>query len=225
MPLTFDRNIKASDVLTSLTIIISIVALVTTWTKDRESREREQADRVRASAAKTLAKLERWQGLQLSLYQELQPVYVETSELLEKHFSVVAARDHLWKQINLQRVRIASRVLDEGIETAYVDLFAYRPSIRGPFLLAVSQLKAEESAATERLLIDTQAAAMSFDGKKSSYTTAMLGNALRAASSRIKDGFSKQSNVVLEPIRQELYAVVSADDKTLLYAPRNGSGK
>jgi hypothetical protein len=114
MSLIVDRTLKAGDVLTSLTIIVSVVALITTLTKERDTRTREQADRVRVAAAKTLAKLERWQSLQLSLYQELQPVYVDVSESLARRFDVVAARDYLWKQVNAQRVRIAARILDVG---------------------------------------------------------------------------------------------------------------
>lgn len=220
MALTLDRTIKASDVLTSLTIILSVIALLYSWSKDQDSRTREQADRVRTAAAKTLAKLERWQGLQRSMYSELQPVYVETSEMLAKRFDVIAARDYLWKQINAQRVRIAARVLDEGIETAYVDLFAYYPSVRESFLSAVAKLKEGEETAASKLLRNTQTAVMSFNGKKVGYSTAMLGNALREAALPIEESFVRNSNQTLEPIRSQLYSLISRDDQTLLSQSR-----
>jgi hypothetical protein len=162
-----------------VTIIVSVVALVITWTKDRDVRVHEQADRVRAAAAKTLAKLERWQTLQLSLYDQLQPVFVETSEVLDKEFNVIGTRDYLWKQINAQHTSISAKGLEEGFETAYIDLFAYYPSIRRTFLDVVVSLKAAEQSAVESLLLDTQRAVMSFEGNKSAYSTARLGNALR----------------------------------------------
>ncbi|MDO8434125.1 MAG: hypothetical protein Q7S58_17135 [Candidatus Binatus sp.] len=216
MAFTFDWTLKASDILTSLTIIVSVVALLTAWTKDRDSRTREQADRVRTAAAKTLVKLERWQGLQRSLYSELHPVYVETSEILSKRFDVVSARDYLWKRISAQRVHIASRVLDEGIETAYVDLFAYHPSVRSTFLEAVAKLKENEEVAASLLLRDTQAAVMSFEGKRAGYTTAMLGNALREAAFPIEQKLMQSSSQTLAPIRDELYALISSDDRDIL---------
>ena len=220
MPLTLDRTIKASDVLTSLTVILSVIALLYSWSKDQDSRTREQADKVRTAAAKTLAKLERWQGLQRSMYRELQPVYVETSEMLAKRFDVSGARDYLWKQINAQRVRIAARVLDEGIETAYVDLFAYYPSIRESSLSAVANLKEGEEAATLRLLHDTQTAVKSFEGKGVGYQTAMLGNALRDAAGPIEQSFVRSSDKSLEGIRRELYTLISREDQTLLSQSR-----
>lgn len=216
MSLTFDRTVKASDLLTSLTVIVSVVALLFTWTKEQDSRTREQADRVRMAAAKTLVKLERWQNLQRSLYAELHPTYVETSEILAKHFDVIGPRDYLWKQVNAQRIRVAARILDENIESAYVDLFAYYPSVRSTFLDALAKLKSDEATATEQLLLKTQAVVMSFEQKRAGYTSAMLGNALRGAALPIEQNFMRASDQTLAPIRNELYAVISKDDEELL---------
>jgi hypothetical protein len=221
MSFKFDKTIKASDVLTSLTIILSVIALVVTLTKDRDTRVREQANQVRTAAAKTLAKLERWQALQKSLYSELQPAYVETSEMLSKDFDVIKARDSLWKTINAQRVRISDRILSESIETAYVDLFAYYPSIRAKFLAAIAQLNESEDVATSKLLRDTQAAVMSFEGKKDGYSSAMLGNALRYAAAPVEKVFVQDTNTILKPIRDDLYALISSDDETILKKSKN----
>lgn len=224
MAFTFDRTIKASDVLTSLTIIVSVVALVMTLNKDRDARIREQANQVRIAAAKTLAKMERWQALQKSLYTELEPVYVETSEMLSRDYDVLKARDSLWKAISAERVRIADRLLGESIETAYVDLFAYHPSIRRKFLAALAELETAADQATGQLLRATQTAVMSFEGKKEGCTSALLGNALRGASHPIQQAFIETTQRTLAPIREDLYALVSSDDETIL-AVRTGTAQ
>jgi hypothetical protein len=87
--MTVDRTIKISDLLTSLTILVSVITLTVSWSKDRLTREKEQADRVRSAAAKTLTQLDRWQALQLSIFRELQPVFVETSEMLVDNFNSI----------------------------------------------------------------------------------------------------------------------------------------
>lgn len=176
---------------------------------------------MRTAAAKTLAKFERWQGLQKSLYSELQPTYVETSEILLTDFNIVSARDGLWKKINAQRVRISDRVLSESIETAYVDLFAYYPSIRVAFLAAIAKLDDSEDVASSKLLEDTQAAVMAFEGKKAGYSSAMLGNALRNAAAPIEKQFVQDTNGILEPIRDDLYTLISSDDDTILTKSKN----
>ena len=179
-------------------------------------RVHEQADRVRAAAAKTLAKLERWQTLQLSLYDQLQPVFVETSEMLDKEFNVIVTRDYLWKQTNAQHTQISAKVLEEGFETAYVDLFAYYPSIRQTFLDVVVSLRAAEQTAVDSLLLDTQRAVMSFEGKKFAYSTAQLGDALRQAAAHTRDKFVRDTNSTLIPIRDQLYTLISTRDEGLV---------
>lgn len=216
MRLNLDRTIKASDVLTSLTILVSVVALLVSWTKDRDIRTREQADRVRTAAAKTIAKLERWEAIQLSLYSELQPTYVEVSEAMAKQFNVASSRDLLWKRINALRAKIASRVLDEAVETAYVDLFAYHPSIRGTFQEVMADLRTAEKEASLQLLAETERAILSFEGKQSGYQTAQLGNALRAVAHTVEVEFRKRIASRLTGIQDYLYRLLSLTDEQLL---------
>lgn len=88
MPLQFDRTIKAGDILSSLTVLLSVVALVLSLSKDRAVRVTDQANKVRTAAASVIVKLDRWQAVQLSMYQDLQPVFVELSEDLAKSMTL-----------------------------------------------------------------------------------------------------------------------------------------
>ena len=125
-----DWSIKIGDLLTMATIVVSVTALLISWSKDRDSRQKEQANQVRVAVGTAVAKLDRLQALHLSAFQELQPVFVDTGEMLTRDFNVVAARDFLVKSINGQRTKIVGKALDEHIETAYIGLFSHFPAIR-----------------------------------------------------------------------------------------------
>jgi hypothetical protein len=140
MRIKLDWSVKVGDILTCLTILVSVVALLISWSKDRTAGEAEQADRIRAAAANAVTKLDRWQALQLSFYQELQPVFVETSEALREKYDVVRVRDQLWKSINAKRTRIASKILEEQIETVYAGLLSHFPAARAKFVDAFANL-------------------------------------------------------------------------------------
>jgi hypothetical protein len=219
-----DWAIKITDILTLLTIIVSVIALAISWNKDRYSREKEQTDQVRIAAAKTLTKLDRWQALQLSIFQELQPVFVEISEMLLKDFTIVKARDHLWKTINSQRTHIAGRVLDEQIETAYVDLLSYFPAARNLFLNTLGQLKVAENESIEGFLVATQTDILSFEGKKETYETAALGNALRTTAANYRMQLETKTSSIIEPVRKFIFEVISKSDKEILMASRSLPG-
>jgi hypothetical protein len=215
-----DWSMKVGDVLTSLTIAVSVIALIISWSKDRSTRESERADRVRAAASKAHTKLDRWQALHRSLYQELQPTFIEASEMLQDGFNMVKTRDHLWKAINAQRTRITAKMLDEQIETAYVDLLSHFPAARSLFLDTFAQLKTVENEITERFLVATQNDVLSFKDRKPEYTTAMLGNALRSSAAQHSHELYARSNETIQPVRKFLFDVIVKSDRDILRATR-----
>lgn len=77
---TLDRTIKFGEILTMVTIIVSVIALLTTLSKDRRLRISEHATKVRDAAAQTLAKLDRLEELSTSVFDEVQPLIVDVSE-------------------------------------------------------------------------------------------------------------------------------------------------
>lgn len=215
-----DSTLKVSDILVLLTILVSVATVTMSWSRDRAAREKEQADSVRAAAAQALTKLDRWQALYLSVFLELQPDYVETSELLAKEFNVTKARDHLWKTINSRMAKVDARVIDEQLKTAYVDVLAHFPALRGPFIGAFEKL---EPALQRRwgLLEKTQHAVLAFEGKQASYTTAQLGNALRAEAARVQAQFKSDTEAVIAPVRDLLFDIIAKSDAELLHAARS----
>jgi hypothetical protein len=211
-----DWNIKIGDLLTTVTIVVSVIALLISWSKDRYTKQKEQADGVRASVALAIAKLDRWQTLQLSGFQELQPVFVETSEMLAKDFNIITARDHLWKSINAQRTKISGKILDEQIESAYIGLFSHFPAIRPLFLTTIAQLRATEEEVLGEFLENTQQDVMGFEKQQKGYTSAMLGNALRSSAEKSRAELEKKSSATMEPVREFLFQVMSKPDSEIL---------
>lgn len=215
-----NRSIKVGDILTSLTIIISVTALVVTWTKDRNVRESQQADVVRTAAATAITKLDRWQSLNLSLYQELQPEFITTSEMLSEQYDVIKVRDYLWKTISNQRIQIYRKVLNEKISTSYVDLLAYFPETRTQFLTMFKTLNACEERISGSFLKKSQQDVLGFEGKESNYTSAMLGNALRTTAAQHKEALFSETTEAIRPVREFLFAVIAKTNKQILHVNR-----
>lgn len=220
MALQFDRTIKAGDVLTSATIFLSVVALLLSLAKDRDTRIIEQANKVRAAAASTLVSFDRWQGVQLSLYQELQPTFVELSEDLAKQHDVVAVRDKFWKQVNLGRTRLANQVLEERLGTAYSDLLVHFPSARGRVVNAFSNLSEVETRVSQSFMRVGEQSILSLQGKKAEYQTAHLGNLLRDSGRKGAEEMQKESDKVLAPVREYLFKVIAMQDSELVNVAR-----
>lgn len=211
-----DWSVKVSDILTAATVIISVAALLSSWSKDRQSSRKKEADKVRGAVAAAIAKLDRWLTLQLSAFQGLQPVFIETSEMLAKDRDVISVRDFLWKSIDAQRAKILSAVLEEQIESAYVGLFSHFPMIRPLYLETLSRLRDIEEESMNNFLKATQDDVLSFEKHLDDYTSAMLGNDLRATTRKYRESFEREAFQVTQPVRGFLLEVIAKSDREIL---------
>lgn len=219
MALQFDRTIKAGDILTSVTIILSVIALVLSLAKDRAARVSDQANKVRAAAASTIVKLDRWQAVQLSMYQELQPTFVELSEELAKQYDVVATRDRFWRQVNLAKTRVNKQVLDEHLATAYADIVTHFPIARVKVIGALTEISGVEQHSTDAFMAEAERAILDLKGKQATYQTADLGNALREAAMQGAKQLKTESDSVLNPVRTYLFGLIEMRNDVIVSAP------
>lgn len=216
----FEKTLKAGDILTSVTILVSVVALVLSFAKDRATRVAEQATKVRVAAATTLSRLDRWQAVQQSLYAELQPTFVELSEDLSRQFEVYPVRDRFWKEVTLARSKVARRVLDEQLGAAYTDLIAHFPAARERHVKLMTELASVEIASSDRFMGDAEQRILALEGKRATYQTAHLGNALRDAAARASSDLQVSSERLITPMRAYLVDVISLRDEEIISASR-----
>src|SRR3954452_16766570 len=98
--LSFNNEIKTSDLPTSFAILISASAFLYSWSSDRALQIRRQADVVRIACAVTVEKIDRWEELTLSTFDRVQKNIVEATEIavIGDAASRVKALDFLWKE-------------------------------------------------------------------------------------------------------------------------------
>jgi hypothetical protein len=218
--MSFDETIKIGDLLTSASVLVSVAALVGALWRDRALRRRELADKIRAAAGKTLARLERWQEISLALYTDVQPLFIEVSEDMDRNFEVVAARDKMWKELNRVRLTLLQEIRQEEIETAYVELYTYRPEARDLFRGVMARVKAAEAEAFQDLLMQTQADIMSLEKTAATYHTAQLGNRLRRTAAVVEQKCATSIRDAIVPLQEFLFAIMSQSDNRLLRTHR-----
>src|SRR5271169_985382 len=127
-------TIKFPDLLTAISVLVATSGFLYAWIKDRHLRRREYADRIRRAAAETVVALGRWRELALRLYDEIQPLITETDIKAVKNQTqdpyLVDVRDFLWHGLTSARAISLKRILDEKIESAYLNLYGYEPHVQ-----------------------------------------------------------------------------------------------
>jgi hypothetical protein len=180
--LSFNNEIKTSDLLTTFAILVSASAFLYSWSSDRALQIRHQADIVRIACAATVEKIDRWEELTLSIFDRMQPSIVEATEIVVAGDtnSLVKARDFLWKDVNRIRSQVQQDIRNENIESAYSAIFPYSPAMRTDLKNIIDGLELIQIQMFDEILGSTESAILHGIDTRKPYQTAELGNSLRA---------------------------------------------
>jgi hypothetical protein len=141
----FKGELTVGDLLTVCSILVASFAVLAGWSKDRDLRTHENADRIRHSAGTVVAKLERWKERSHSFYNSLLPLLTDTASNIRKKRDRIAADSFMYRGIVEAHAGTLSAIIDEEIEIAYVDLYGYDPRIKNLFATAICRLKQIDS--------------------------------------------------------------------------------
>jgi hypothetical protein len=203
----FKPEVSVGDILTVATILLSLVALLSTLYREQQLKRKEYADKIRHAAATIIAKLERWRELELRFYQEIQLVTIDTSLEFLKTKDKFATRDYLWREFVRTHTISSQRFSDEQIEIAYVDLYGYNLVVQELFVKAINQMKTIEEDMYVEVLRLTQNEILELDPVQHVYS-AEIGNNLRDACSRVATKHKKLMDAVVAEFRNEMMKIV-----------------
>lgn len=214
--ISFDPTVKLSDVITSLSFILAILALVYSQSKDRQTADDQRLVQARTVLSNGITKLERWAALSKSVFDEMQPTLVQTSEIWNEKNDVFAARDYLWRELNRIYTGVSTKILDEKISTAYIDLYRVSPTLPDNYRDTLDKLEKLAEKVRTDVLGDTEGAVLSFKDRRGERFTAEMGNALRAAVSRDRQFFNDREHEIITPLLQRIVSDVAKKDSELL---------
>jgi hypothetical protein len=216
MSIEFEKKVSIGHVITVVSVIVSVTGLLVSWSQSRQLQTREQADRVRVAAGQTLAALERRREIVLSLFQELQPVFVKASEDFASSFDRVSVRDLLWREANAAWTAVERRLLEDDLQEAYVALYGYHPALRDLVRASIREMRTRESRAVDEFVVQLQDAMLRFETDRNTYQTAHLGNVLRAVAAHYRQCIATAEEQSVAPLEEFLTALVLAPDEEIL---------
>jgi hypothetical protein len=211
---TIDWEISVGDILTSVTVFISALTLASQFSKDRDTQRLEQANEVRAAAAKTLESLQRWSEISLSLFDELQPEIVKTTVQLADSHDRLPARDSLYRDIRAIYLRKIGEVQKERISVSYISMYKFNPSIKPYFESMMTKLRGLNTEMIDAVLDGTQDDILHADANETQ--TAVLGNQLRKTTDAIRTAFDKRIQTLLSEPETFLSGLILLSDAELL---------
>lgn len=221
--IALDPSVKVGDLLTVATILISLISILISWNIDRRLRLSKEADEIRSAGAQALGDIERWADLSLSIYAHIQPALVDASETAlrrekrqEPLISVERARDLLWKSVNALHLTVEQRILEEDIESGYIALFGYYPSVRELYRNTILQMRSVDVEMHGRLLAALELEIVSTARAQGEVRTADVGRALRATAAKIKALHEERLRSEMKPLEDYLVKRIEGSDEEVL---------
>lgn len=209
-------DVSIGDIITVASVLISLVALLISWNRDRQLKRKEYADKIRRSAGTIASKLERWRELSLRFYEDIQPLLTDIDTLYFKDENIIEARDALWRGLVDARTKSSQRIMDEQIELAYIDLYGYDPRIQTIFSEAIMRLKTVDEAIYVQVLNLTQACVLQLHIEEDHYTSAILGNKLRNTCFELSQLDEILLNETIFPFNQEMIGLIQTSDDRIV---------
>ena len=205
----FSPELTVGDLLTASAVLLSAAGLLASLRKDRRLRRREFAKGVRDSAARTVARLDRWREIALQLFDNLHETATSIDSEFLKNRDVIATRDAFWlSAIKAQNTTIGL-IRSEEIELSYCELYGYDPRIYDLFCGATEGLRRIQKIIFLDLLSRTQAdIAWAEDAVRS----AELGNRIRSSLAHCRETMDTAMGQTLESFRFGMLRLVQASD-------------
>ena len=199
-----------------ISIIISIIALLTAWARDRGLRRKEYADRIRNAAGLVIAKLERWKELSIHFFDGIQPLLTDADRMLLEKQDFIATRDFLWRELVAFHATSLEKITNEQIEIAYKDLYGYDPSIQKLFAKAIERLKEIDTVTFILVLQQTQKDILDLKALRKPYFSSQLGNELRKSCGQLALESKKHIDFIIAAFRNEMIKLIQASDSQIV---------
>lgn len=210
---TLDWSLSVGNLLTALTIAVSAATLAYTRRKDRLLREREYADRIRHAAGLTIARLERWQRIVISIFDEIQPAFVDVDRWAVAGKDLELISDYLWKELSKARAQAAQRIMEEEIELSYLDLYSYDRGVHERFNHVIREQQQVRQRVFGELLTRTQRLLLRYRGIPLQRT--FIGNQMREEAAGLRQEFADETRAILDRFIEEMRPLVTAKDADL----------
>jgi hypothetical protein len=174
----FKREISVGEILTFVSIVGSAISITVSWSYDRRIKLRENGVQIRREAANTLGGVKRAGEIYLSFYDNIQQDAIQLTELFAETNNNIASRDFLWKRLHLRQSEIQQRILNEHLETAYINLLPFDQGLDSLYNITFEKLRAAYENEFHLLLADLEKLMINYRSK-TPLETAILGNELR----------------------------------------------
>jgi len=127
--IVLEPGVKVGDLLTIVVILVSVYSIKAALQKDRDIKQKEKADKVRNAAAKTIANLIRWRELTLSIFQDIDDIFIQSIKGSKEVLDTNEFANLLLENLRNMKKATCKKRLEEDKGIKYTDIYDYDPLV------------------------------------------------------------------------------------------------
>lgn len=214
MRILLDRTVKLPDIMTILSFLLAVVALVVSLKKDRDAESVGRLNEIRRILSMSLSDLKRLVEINGSIFIEVPPKIIQATEIWGRTGDVGSARDDIWKEVDLISLRSKNIIQNEKILLSYVQVYSINPLVAEEVRQAITELNNLETIIKNDIQIAVQTAIMRFDNL-SNRDTAKMGNSIRDNVGRLWVFFRSEMSKIVDPVEKKYIEYLAMNNAEL----------
>ena len=202
------------ELLTSISILISLTAVLINWHKDRQIEVKRQSAVIKELSIQAFSNMVYWKDLNLHFFDRTEVTIEEAARLLAINKNNILTRDVLWKGITEIRNETEYEILQKDLKTFHFKLLNYGLDPDSTFIRTVTYINTILEINYKDYQQDMQRIILSQEITKAK-ETAILGNKLRSINDvyrrKTKDLFKLEST----KLQDYLHSIIIKTDQEI----------
>ena len=204
------------ELLTSLSILISLTALLINWNKDRQIEVKRQSAAIKELSIQAFSNVVFWKDLNLHFFDRADVTIKDAARLFALNKNNILTRDLFAKEINQIRNEIDYEILQKDLKTFHFKLLNYGLDPDSTFIRTITYINTILEINYKDYQQDTERIILSEEIPKTK-ETAILGDKLRSINNvyrrKTKDLFKLEST----KLQDYLHSIIIKTDQEIFY--------
>jgi len=216
MRIKLKSDISMGELLTSLSILISLTALLINWNKDRQIEVKRQSAAIKELSIQAFSNVVFWKDLNLHFFDRADVTIKDAARLFALNKKNILTRDLFAKEINQIRNEIDYEILQKDLKTFHFKLLNYGLDPDSTFIRTITYINTILEINYKDYQQDTERIILSEEIPKTK-ETAILGDKLRSINNvyrrKTKDLFKLEST----KLQDYLHSIIIKTDQEIFY--------
>lgn len=212
----FKSEISVGELLTALSIIISLIGVLITWNKNQQIAISNEATRMRELSIQAFSNVQQWQEEEQLFFNQVDVLIKQVSRTYTETNDRILTRDMFWEGVTQLRNDLDTKIISKDLKTFHFQLLNKGIDQDSVFITTIALLEKLVQFNFEAYLKETELAIL-LKEINDPRESAILGNYLRNVNDKYRDKTKEIFREETLTLKKQLRAIITKPDRALFF--------